>query len=144
MTRKRWTRALVLGDPGLRRNLADAVRSEHPVEAVLPPRVGLILITVRESARCRRFHLGEVLVSEARVRVAGCSGRGLVQGRDLDAAVDLAVIDAALAGQLSLTTEWEGLFLAAEAHLEARLDEEQAVLAQTRVEFETLDTGAAR
>ena len=144
MTRKRRTRILVLGDPQLRRELAEAVRAGHAVEATLPPRVGLVLVTVRESARRRRFHLGEVLVSEAKVRVEGTAGLGLIQGRDLDAATDLAIVDAALAAGLPLTAGWEFRFEAAEAELEARLDREQAVLAQTRVEFETLDTGAIR
>ena len=144
MTRKRRTRILVLGDPRLRRELADAVRAGHTVEATLPPRIGLVLVTVRESARRRRFYLGEVLVSEAKVRVERTPGMGLVQGRDLDAASDLAVIDAALTAGLPLTASWEFRLEAAEAELEARLDQEQSTLAQTRVEFETLDTGAAR
>jgi alpha-D-ribose 1-methylphosphonate 5-triphosphate synthase subunit PhnG len=83
-----------------------------------------------------------VLVSEAKVRVEGTAGLGLIQGRDLEAATDLAVIDAALAAELPLTAGWDFRLEAAEAELEALLDQEQAVLAQTRVEFETLDTGA--
>ena len=142
MTRKRRTRVLVLGDPGLRHDLAHQVRSRESVEVVSAPRVGLVLATVRESARRSLFHLGEVLVSEAKVRVAGVAGLGLIQGRDLDAALDLAVVDAALNAGLRLTSGWEARLVAAETALEAALDAEQARLAATRVEFETLDQGA--
>jgi len=143
MTRKRRTRVLVLGDRSLRRDLADAVRGQGTVEVVSAPRVGLVLATVRESARRSLFHLGEVLVTEAKVRVAGTPGLGLIQGRDPEAALDLAVIDAALNAQLPLTQPWEARLVAAEAALEAALDAEQARLADTRVAFETLDQGGA-
>ena len=141
MTRKRRTRILILGSPHLRKSLADEVRALHPVEETAPPRLGLVLVTVRESARRSLFHLGEVLVSEAKVRVDGTPGLGLIQGRDLDAAVDLAVIDAAWSARLPVSESWLPQLEEAEAELEERLDREQAVLAQTKVEFETLDSG---
>lgn len=143
MTRRQRTRVLVLGDPRLRKALADEVRETLTVEVVSPPRVGLVLATVRESARRSLFHVGEVLVSEAKVRVAGSAGLGLLQGRDLAAALDLAVVDAAWNAQLPLTSGWEAILATAEAALEAALDGEQAGLAATRVEFETLDQGGA-
>jgi alpha-D-ribose 1-methylphosphonate 5-triphosphate synthase subunit PhnG len=99
----------------------------------------LVLATVRESARRSLFHLGEVLVTEAKVRVAGVPGLGLIQGRDPEAALDLATIDAAWSARLPMVPEWIVRLEAEEAALEARLDREQASLATTRVEFETLD-----
>jgi len=125
----------------LRKSLADEVRALVPVEEILAPRVGLVLATVRESARCTLFHLGEVLVSEAKVRVEGVPGLGLIQGRDLDAAGDLAVVDAAWNAHLACTVGWPARLGAAEATLEAALDREQASFSSTRVEFETLDQG---
>ena len=144
MTRQRRTRVLVLGDSALRRQLADEVRAAVAVEETVPPRLGLVLATVRESARRSLFHLGEVLVTEAKVRVAGAPGLGLIQGRDSEAALDLAIIDAAWTAGLPLVAGWPGRWLAAEAELEAKLVREQASLAATRVEFETLDQGGAR
>ena len=141
VTRKRRTRVLVLGDPSLRRELADEVRAAVVVEQTLAPRLGLVLATVRESARQSLFHLGEVLVTEAKVRVAGVPGLGLIQGRDPDSALDLAVIDAAWSAGLPLVAAWTARLQSAEADLEAKLDREQASLAATRVEFETLDQG---
>jgi len=140
--RKRRTRILVLGDPSLRKSLADEVRALAPVEETSAPRVALVLATVRESARRSLFHLGEVLVTEAKVRVAGVAGLGLIQGRDPEAALDLAVIDAAWNADLPVVSGWTDRLESAEAALEALLDREQASLAATRVDFETLDQGA--
>jgi alpha-D-ribose 1-methylphosphonate 5-triphosphate synthase subunit PhnG len=133
-----------LGDPCLRKALADEVRTLHSVEETSPPRIGLVLVTARESARRSLFHLGEVLVSEAKVRVFGSPGLGLIRGRDLEAAMDLAVIDAAWTAGLSLTEAWLPRLEKAEAELELALEQEQAVLARTRVDFETLDSGMPR
>lgn len=141
MTRKRRTRVLVLGDPGLRHALAAEVLATSPVEEIQKPRLGLLLTTVRESARRSLFHLGEVLVTEAKARLGDAPGLGLIQGRDTQAAWDLAVIDAAFAAQLPITQAWLPRLEVAERDLEARLDQEQRALAATRVEFETLDQG---
>jgi len=142
VTRKRRTRILVLGDPSLRKALADEVRAAAVIEQISVPRVGLVLVTVRESARRSLFHLGEVLVSEAKVRVAGVAGLGLIRSRDLEAAADLAAVDAAWNAGLACTAAWPVRLEAAEAALEAELDRTQASLAATRVQFETLDQGA--
>ena len=143
MTRKRRTRILVLGEPSLKKALADEVRALVAVDQSSTPRVALVLATVRESARRSLFHLGEVLVTEAKVRVSGVPGLGLIQGRDLEAALDLAVIDAAFNAALPLVSGWTTRLEQEEASLERRLDREQASLAATRVDFETLDQGTA-
>jgi len=143
VTRWRRTRVLVLGDPSLRGALADEVRAAAAVDEISTPRPGLVLATVRESARRSLFHLGEVLVTEAKVRVAGVLGLGLIRGRDSQAALDLAVVDAACNAGLAVAQGWLPRLAAAEEALERQLDRESAALASTRVEFETLDTGAA-
>jgi len=144
VTRKRRTRVLVAGDPSMRRTLAQEVRDAAKVEVLSSPRVALIQVTVRESARRSLFHLGEVLVSEAKVLVDGHVGLGLLLGRDLEAALELALIDAAWSAAHPVTVSWSARIEAEETRLEAELDREQASLAATAVEFETLDSGAAR
>jgi alpha-D-ribose 1-methylphosphonate 5-triphosphate synthase subunit PhnG len=135
---------LVLGDPALRRALADEVGAHHVIDDIQPPRLGLVLTTVRESARRTLFHLGEVLVTEAKVRVAGSAGLGVIRGNDFEAARHLAIVDAAWNARLPMTEGWAARVDSAEADLEAALDREQASLAATRVEFETLDQGGPR
>lgn len=133
---------LILDQGNLGHDLAEEVRARESVEVIEAPRLGLVLATVREGARRSLFHLGEVLVSRAMVRVAGGLGVGLVRGVAFETAHDLAVVDAAYAAGLGLTEAWEPRLVTAEGALEAALDAEQAALGVTRVEFETLDQGA--
>lgn len=66
--------------------------------AVLENRTGLVMLPMRETAKGVNFHLGEVLVSEARIAADGQDGYGMRRGRDLEAAMAMALIDLAVAG----------------------------------------------
>ncbi len=84
---------------------AEAIRAE--AEAVLPQlgevevirsRTGLVMLPMRDPVQGTEFHLGEVLVAEAHVRLPehGVEGYGMVTGRDLERAMAMAVLDAGL------------------------------------------------
>jgi alpha-D-ribose 1-methylphosphonate 5-triphosphate synthase subunit PhnG len=64
---------------------------------VLESRTGLVLLPMRDTVQGTDFHLGDVLVAEAHVRLTdhGAEGYGLIVGRDLDRAMAMALIDAA-------------------------------------------------
>jgi alpha-D-ribose 1-methylphosphonate 5-triphosphate synthase subunit PhnG len=96
---------------------------------------------VRETARRSVFHLGEVLVTECKVRVAGTPGLGIVRGWNDSMAENLAIIDAACRGALPVAERWNGRLAEALAALEARLTRERVLLEATRVDFQTMDTG---
>jgi alpha-D-ribose 1-methylphosphonate 5-triphosphate synthase subunit PhnG len=139
MTRRRRTRILVLGPASLRRAWAAEIRSLHAVETLEPPRAGLVMGKVRESARRGLFYLGEVLVTEAKVRVAGAPGLGLLRGWDEEGAVDLAVIDAAERAGLKLPTPWLDRLIEAETALEGERATQRFAIEATRVDFQTMD-----
>lgn len=139
MKRRRRTRILVDGDAALRRRLADEIRAAHEVKQLDRPENGLVMITMRETARRSLFHLGELLVCECRVEIDGAIGLGIIAGDDPDAARDLAVIDGAYTAALSECDAWMGLLEAEERRLmELRATEETRLL-ETRVSFETMD-----
>jgi len=71
----------------------------HPLE-VLQNRTGLVMLPGQDTAQGECFHLGEVLVSEAWVRLAGHQGYTLCLGRDLEQALAVAILDAALQADL--------------------------------------------
>ncbi|MEI8096017.1 MAG: phosphonate C-P lyase system protein PhnG [Spirochaetales bacterium] len=142
LTRRERTRLLVLSPPELARELAQEVRALHLVEVLEPARAGLVMAQVLETARRSVFHLGEVLVSECKVRVSGTLGLGLVKGWNEDLAEDLAVVDAAYRAGLPVTEGWNGRLDDAGTALEARLADERRLLETTRVDFQTMDTGA--
>ena len=143
MNRRRRTRILVLSG-ALRRDWAAAIRQTRRVEILEPPRAGLVMAQVRESARKMVFALGEVLVTEAKARVDGRVGLGLVRGWDEAAAEDLAVIDAACRAATAAEERWSDRLVEAEAALEAELAAERRRLEATRVDFQTMDQGGGQ
>lgn len=56
---------------------------------------GLVLLPMEDSVEGGPFLLGEVLVSEARIRLRGEYGYAAVLGRDLEQALAVALLDAA-------------------------------------------------
>lgn len=57
---------------------------------------GLVMVPMRDTAQGTSFHLGEVLVSEAHIVQGETHGYGMRRGRDLEAAMAMALIDLAL------------------------------------------------
>ncbi len=107
------------------------------VDAVIN-RTGLAMLPLVDTVRGTAFHLGEVLVSEAHIRVPGWAveGYGAIVGRDLEHAMGMAVIDAAIAAnhQAKLILE---LLNAERRHQE---EEDRQLLQKveaTRVQMET-------
>lgn len=142
MTRKRRTRILILGDRQLRSRLAAETEALYTIEEIHPARNCLIMTSLRETARNAVFYPGEVLASEARVLLKGVVGLGLLMGNDLQAARELAVIDAAWNAQVPQHTAWEALLAEEESRLEDRLQKQRQRNGNSRVVFETMDQEA--
>jgi alpha-D-ribose 1-methylphosphonate 5-triphosphate synthase subunit PhnG len=66
-----------------------------PVQ-VIQNRTGLAMLPATDSVQGGVFHLGEVLVAEAHVRVGEQEGYAACLGRDLVQALALAILDAVL------------------------------------------------
>lgn len=107
------------------------------VQIITPPTVGMVMARARDGAKGEVFNLGEVLVTEARVSVAGHEGWGMVMGGSLDQALAVAIVDAALeAGHVNRAAVEEQLVaFAAQMQVEALSEWER--VAPTRVEFDT-------
>jgi alpha-D-ribose 1-methylphosphonate 5-triphosphate synthase subunit PhnG len=104
---------------------------------VLLNRTGLIMLPYTDNAQGTIFHLGEVLVAEAQVRLPdGTEGYGMCTGRDLVQALGIALIDAAM--QSGIQTEAIIAF-AREQHAGQQADDEMLLrqVETTRVEMET-------
>jgi alpha-D-ribose 1-methylphosphonate 5-triphosphate synthase subunit PhnG len=103
---------------------------------VLTNRTGLVMLPYTDTVQGSTFHLGEVLVAEARVRIGEQEGYGSVLGRDLQQALAVAVLDTAV--QSNLLVDKIMAFVNAEAKTQAAAQE--LLLRQveaTRVEMET-------
>lgn len=112
-----------------------AIESIAPVE-VLQNRTGLVMLPMRDTVKLVDFHLGEVLVAEAHLRHGAVQGYGMRSGRDLEAAMGMAVVDLALA--LGIETDRIAAFLAREDEaLKAADTLRMRQVEATRVEMET-------
>jgi alpha-D-ribose 1-methylphosphonate 5-triphosphate synthase subunit PhnG len=139
MHRARRTRILVLGSPGLRSRLASEVETSRGVREVAAAAEGLVMLTVREGARGRLFHLGEVLVTEAKAQLGEHLGIGIIAGHDPRAAWELAVIDAAYNAGDPACAGWTAVLEEEERRLGERRRLEEGRLLATRVDFASMD-----
>ena len=99
-------------------------------------RTGLVMLPMRDTAQGTHFHLGEVLMSEARIRAGGQEGYAMRRGRDLEAAMAMAVVDLAVA--LGHAQDACRTFLEAEAKAQSDADTETLRRVEaTRVDMET-------
>ena len=121
---------------------AEPARLKAEAEAVLPllgdvevlqSRTGLVMLPMRDTVKETDFHLGDILVAEAHIRL---QAHGLVVGRDLERAMAMAVLDGALAAGVAVRRIEE--FLAAEADgIAAAETDLLRRIEATRVEMET-------
>jgi alpha-D-ribose 1-methylphosphonate 5-triphosphate synthase subunit PhnG len=103
---------------------------------VIENRTGLVMLPMRDTAQGTHFHLGEVLVSEAHVSAGGQEGYGMRRGRDLEAAMAMAVVDLAIA--LGHAPKACDDFLSTEARAQSEADTETLRKVEaTRVDMET-------
>jgi alpha-D-ribose 1-methylphosphonate 5-triphosphate synthase subunit PhnG len=140
MTRRRRTRILVEGSPELRREFAAAIREGHAVVELAPPEPSLVMAKMRETAKRSLFYLGEVLVTEAKVRLDDTMGLGIIAGDRPEAALELAVIDAAFNAHLAICGTWQSRLEAEEQRLAESVERREARLLQTRVAFQRMDS----
>jgi len=136
-TRGQALTLLTHADPSTVKALAESLIPHLGEISVLINRTGLIMLPYADSVEGTIFHLGEVLVSEAHVRIGtGAEGYALATGRDNVLSVAIALIDAALGAEIML--EQIDIFL--QALLATQQAADAALLAQietTRVEMET-------
>lgn len=115
---------------------AERLIPDLPKIEVLENRTGLVMLPMRDTARGAHFHLGEILMSEARVTADGQDGYGLRRGRDLEASMAMALVDLAVA--LGVGRDGCAAFLDAQAKAQATADRETLRRVEaTRVDMET-------
>jgi alpha-D-ribose 1-methylphosphonate 5-triphosphate synthase subunit PhnG len=103
---------------------------------VLNNRTGLVMLPYTDSRHGTPFHLGEVLVAEAYVRLDGAEGYAACVGRDHVQALAIAILDAALSADLMADRIWAFVEEQGRA-LEGADKELLRKVEATRVELET-------
>lgn len=119
---------------------ANEIIQNYVVEEIQPPRQGLTMIKVRESAQNSLFYIGEVLVTETKVKVGGSFGIGLVKEEQDTLSRALAVIDAAYKENLPETKQWEQVFEELEKRYQEQVNQLKYSIERTKVNFETMNS----
>lgn len=140
MRRKKRTEILINGSTDFAAALAKDILGKYGAETIEEPNDGLVMIKVRESAKKSLFYLGEVFVTECKVRINDSVGIGIVAGHDRELAYHLAVIDAAYMAGIEETERWENLLLEEERMIESERTSRMNQVLKTKVSFETMDT----
>lgn len=121
-------------------DLAEAVldQSGAALMVITPPRVGMVMLRLREPVDGTLFNAGEVLVTEAQVALAEHQGYAMRLGRTPEATLAAAILDAAVEAAHPLTPR----ILAQLARLAAAEQERQLAawreVAATRVAFDEM------
>jgi alpha-D-ribose 1-methylphosphonate 5-triphosphate synthase subunit PhnG len=127
---------LARADAARLKAFAEGLIAELGYIEVLQNQTGLVMLPMQDTAQGVNFHLGEVLVSEARISAAGQDGYGMRRGRDLEAAMAMALVDLAVASGVMHHSCAE--FLSAEAAVQAKEDDDTLRRVEaTRVDMET-------
>lgn len=127
---------LARADDARLKAFAEPLIADLPVIEVQENRTGLVMLPMRDTAQGTHFHLGEVLMSEARITGGGHEGYGMRRGRDLEAAMAMALVDLAVA--LGVRHDACAAFVQAEAQAQADVDRETLCRVEaTRVDMET-------
>jgi alpha-D-ribose 1-methylphosphonate 5-triphosphate synthase subunit PhnG len=110
---------------------------------VLENRTGLVMLPYTDSVSGAQFFLGEALVAEAHVRLAGQEGYAACLGNDLEQALAIAILDAVMRAKDSRElkpTRYEAqVFVLQQAQQQAAADDMLLQqVAATQVEVETL------
>lgn len=119
--------------------LTNEIEENYEIEMIQEPTEGLTMIKVRETAKNTLFYLGEVLITECKVRINDQIGLGVVTGNNKKLSYNLAVLDAAYELNLPILKEWEEIFLNCEKKGIEDLKRKRNIIAKTKVDFETMN-----
>lgn len=116
-----------------------ALFADVQLTVILPPRTGLLMLTLQDSL-ATDFHVGEVLVTEARVLYHGSEGFGMVTGEAPRRALASAAADAVLRCPESTVIQKSlvSLLLQEEMRQKTRQDEQANLVAATTVNFDLM------
>jgi len=136
MERKKRFEILAQADPAILLPLADTILQSTEIEIIKKSQTSLVMLRAIDSVTGCPFNLGEVLVTESEVRLGNHIGYGLIMGEEPQRALAVAVIDAVLEAGHASSSSIEEKLRQEEGRLQNNREQENALVARTRVEFE--------
>lgn len=138
MKRAERTKLLIEVGRDIALQLAANINEHYEVEEISAPKEGLVMIKMRESAQKSLFYIGEVLVTETKVKIGNHYGVGLVKEADPELSKSLAVIDAAYNAALPETVAWTPYFETLAQRLSNLEQQTKRSIERTKVNFDTM------
>ena len=115
-----------------------ALFADEEIMVSSPPRTGLVMLTVKDSFDTD-FHLGEVLVTDARVSCCGVEGFGMVMGEAPRKALARAAADAVFRSTGCVVKDrLTDIIVSEQKKRNRRLSESSALVAATKVNFDLM------
>lgn len=139
LKKKRLTRILVEGNSEFLKKLAGQVEANYHVRVERQPKTGLVMLKTRDSVSMQPFYMGEMLVSECTVSIQDVLGVGVIKGEELERSYQLAVVDAAFNANIPLIEDWISKLEQKEKNIQERHHKEQAMVATSKVHFDTME-----
>ncbi|CEA03535.1 Alpha-D-ribose 1-methylphosphonate 5-triphosphate synthase subunit PhnG [Jeotgalicoccus saudimassiliensis] len=138
MHRKQWTRIFAKYGRFEALEFYNRFKDSLEFDIISEPEEGLVMVKTREHARNTLFYMGEVLVTESKIRHGSTVGLGLVKGTDPELSEAMAFID--LSFKLEKFTAELNDILNSLKDIEAKsIAERTEKILQTKVSFEMMN-----
>lgn len=118
--------------------MAGQITKAYEIVEVQPPREGLVMVKLRESAQQSLFYIGEVLVTETKVKIQNIFGLGLIREMEPELSRALAIIDAAYNGNFQETKQWVPVLEQLKLQLAQEQQNIKRSIERTKVQFNTM------
>ncbi len=138
MKRRKRTELLINGSRETTARMSAEIVKRYDVQTLEDPNHGLVMIQMRETAKKTLFYIGELFVTECKVRIGDTIGIGIVKGDEAELAYDLAVIDAAYNAKFPEIESWTALLMEEEERLAQMSVKFSTGVMKTKVSFETM------
>lgn len=119
--------------------LSEEVSNKYNIEIISQPTEALTMIKVREKAKNSLFYIGEVLVTETKVRINDQIGVGIVRGHNEELSKSMAIADAYYKLNDEDEDKWTEIFLKCEEEGIKNESLYKTYLANTKVDFNTMN-----
>jgi len=118
--------------------MAKKILKDTNVDVGKKPIGGMIMMRFVDTAKNQVFNLGEVLITEAEVRIGDNRGYAMMMGMELEATLASAILDAAVESGHPLSSRIIDLLMTEEKRLKNELQKMRSKINTTKVDFEAM------
>jgi alpha-D-ribose 1-methylphosphonate 5-triphosphate synthase subunit PhnG len=118
--------------------LAEKVLEDTDLQVIKKPSSGMIMMRCRDNAHACVFNFGEILVTEAEVRIGNSTGYAMVLGMEPEKTLACAILDCAIEAGQPLAVEILQMLRSEEQRLQEEKIRTWKEIETTKVDFEVM------